>query len=114
MKQEIILLEKVFNLIPHALLLVNDEEKITIINEAACGLFELTEEIHGNKICDINNKALLKLVKNQSEEIKKNIKIKGKKYFCRSTLVEMDDFKGRLILLIEETVIDSISTELSE
>lgn len=114
MKQEIVFLEQVFNLIPHALLFINDEERITIFNETACNLFDLAEVARGSKLCDLHNKGLLKLAKKQPEEIKKNIKIKGKKYFCRSTQVGMDDIKGIMILLIEETVIDSISTELKE
>ncbi|HPF19845.1 MAG TPA: sigma 54-interacting transcriptional regulator [Syntrophomonas sp.] len=115
MKQEKVLLEKIFNEIPHALLLLDDDDRVATSNAAAARLLALPKDARGRKIEEvIHYKAVLKLVQNDCKEGKQNIKIKDKKYICRSTCLETDDFKGKLILLLDQTALESISNELAE
>jgi PAS domain S-box-containing protein len=115
MSRETAVLEKLFNIIPHALLFIVDDEEIYLFNEAAHSLFDLPPNARGLKVSDIShNKALLKLNKHDQEEIKKNINIKNKKYFCHSIRLQANDLNGRLILCIEQTPLQSINNELLE
>lgn len=108
-------MEKIFNEIPHALLLLDDDDRVATSNAAAARLLALPKDARGRKIEEvIHYKAVLKLAQNDCKEGKQNIKIKDKKYICRSTCLETDDFKGKLILLLDQTALESISNELAE
>ncbi len=115
MEQAITYLQKLYKEIPHALLLIDEQGKVCFCNEMARHLLELHMDPLGRRISEVSkHKAFLKQLHNNLGNSNKNLKFRDKKYSCRLTLLETEDFQGTLILLIEQTAIDSISHELAE
>ncbi|HNX28768.1 MAG TPA: sigma 54-interacting transcriptional regulator [Syntrophomonadaceae bacterium] len=115
MKIDADILKKIFALVPHALLLLNAEELISVFNEGAQKLFDFPADALDEKLSAYTeNKNLLKFVKTARKNSRKAVNIKDKRYNCYVVPVNSDNFKGKAVLFIEATEIDAIKQELAE
>lgn len=115
MKKQLVYLEKVCNAIPNALVLLDDKDNVYFINKAAGNLLTNGKISLANQASHAKlNQEVEQLIKKSEKDAKKILEIRGRRYVCSPTSLEMDDFKGRLVMFIEMTAFDAIINELSE
>ncbi|NLF45655.1 MAG: sigma 54-interacting transcriptional regulator [Syntrophomonadaceae bacterium] len=115
MKKQKDFVQKIFNALPHALMLINGEGRIDFFNEEMARLLKLPPNAAGRELQGVDpHNSILKMIANSRREEKKNIKISDKKYYYRLYLLENEDYTGKLILLMEQTALESLNVELAE
>lgn len=106
--------QKVLELTPHPILVVDDCGKIICCNEAARSLLDLPPHPSGRLVLDFSPaKSLSKLLPSHKRSLEKTITLRNKKYLGRSEHIAHDSFKGRIVQLVEITDITALKEELS-
>lgn len=109
------LLKAFLNLIPSAVLVVDQQGNVCAFNIPARKLFGISEEDCGKSLNDLFS---LKIPDRRFQSAKKvhlkSIDINGINYELRSVAVNTDDFKGRIVLLTEVTEVKVLRDQLSE
>ena len=95
MKKQKDFVQKIFNALPHALMLINGEGRIDFFNEEMARLLKLPPNAAGRELQGIDpHNVILKMIANSRREGKKNIKISDKKNYYRLYLLENEDYTG--------------------
>jgi len=109
------LLKAFLNLIPSAVLVVDQQGNVCAFNIPARKLFGISAEDCGKSLNDLFS---LKIPDRRFQSAKKvhlkSIDINGINYELRSVAVNTDDFKGRIVLLTEVTEVKVLRDQLSE
>lgn len=115
MKQQADFLQEVIDLVPNALILLDNEGRLFGYNQAAQRLFNLPENSQGKPFSDFNqDKVLLKLFKSNKKMSKKSVTIGEKDYNCHLICIKNQHFKGKAVIFIEVSDVTLVKDQLSK